>query len=80
MADKARERSFGRAYNQMRPVTLMPGVMKNATGSCLAGRKAFCEDRGLDYEHGHYTVNEFIRLTRNAYGGEAIEELEKTLP
>jgi len=50
------------------------------TGSCLAGRKAFCEDRGLDYEHGHYTVNEFIRLTRNAYGGEAIEELEKTLP
>lgn len=50
------------------------------TGSCLAGRKAFCEDRGLDYEHGHYTVNEFIRLTREAYGGEAIEELEKTLP
>ena len=50
------------------------------TGSCLAGRKAFCEDRGLDYEHGHYTVNEFIRLTRNAYGGEAIQELEKTLP
>ena len=50
------------------------------TGSCLAGRKSFCEDRGLDYEHGHYTVNEFIRLTRNAYGGEAIQELEKTLP
>ena len=49
-------------------------------GSCLAGRKAFCEDRGLDYEHGHYTVNEFIRLTREAYGGEAIKELEKTLP
>ena len=50
------------------------------TGSCLAGRKAFCEDRGLDYEHGHYTVNEFIRLTREAYGGEAIQELERTLP
>ena len=50
------------------------------TGSCLAGRKAFCEDRGLDYEHGHYTVNEFIRLTREAYGGEEIKELEKTLP
>ena len=50
------------------------------TGSCLAGRKAFCEGRGLDYEHGKYTVNEFIRLTREAYGGEAIEKLEKTLP
>ena len=50
------------------------------TGSCLAGRKAFCEDRWLDYEHGKYTVNEFIALTREAYGGEAIEELERTLP
>ena len=50
------------------------------TGSCLAGRKAFCEGRGLDYEHGKYTVNEFIRLTREAYGGEAIQKLEKTLP
>ena len=49
------------------------------TGSCLAGRKAFCEGRGLDYEHGKYTVNEFIRLTREAYGGEAIQELERTL-
>ena len=36
MADTQRERSYGRALNQMRPVTLMPGVMKNADGSCLA--------------------------------------------
>jgi ribonuclease PH len=36
MTDTARERSYGRANNQMRPVTLTPGVMKNATGSCLA--------------------------------------------
>ena len=49
------------------------------TGSCLAGRKAFCEEHGLDYEHGHYTVNELISLTREAYGGEAIQELERTL-
>ena len=50
------------------------------TGSCLAGRKAFCRDHGLDYENGHYTVNEFIALTREAYGGEAIQQLERTLP
>lgn len=31
-----RERSFGRAYDQLRPVTLTPGVMKNADGSCMA--------------------------------------------
>lgn len=29
-------RSFGRAACEMRPVTLTPGVMKNAAGSCLA--------------------------------------------
>lgn len=50
------------------------------TGSCLAGRKAFCEDRGIDYENGHYTVNEFIALTRESYGGWAIEEMGHTLP
>lgn len=31
-----RERSFGRSYDQMRPVVLTPDVMKNATGSCMA--------------------------------------------
>jgi ribonuclease PH len=36
MADIQRERSYGRALDQMRPVKLTPGVMKNADGSCLA--------------------------------------------
>ena len=36
MTTTPRTRSYGRAYNQLRPVTLTPGVMKNATGSCLA--------------------------------------------
>ncbi|MCI1666036.1 MAG: ribonuclease PH [Atopobiaceae bacterium] len=38
MADDscARERSGGRAEDEMRPVTLTRGVMKNALGSCLA--------------------------------------------
>lgn len=35
-AAAALERSFGRAADQMRPVTLTPHVMKNAQGSCLA--------------------------------------------
>ncbi len=29
-------RSYGRTASEMRPVTLAPGVMKNADGSCLA--------------------------------------------
>ena len=36
MADTQRERSYGRALDQMRPVKLTSGVMKNADGSCLA--------------------------------------------
>ena len=47
------------------------------TGSCLMGRMQFCREHGLDYENGSYTVNEFISLTRDAYGGEIIRQLEE---
>lgn len=47
------------------------------TGSCEMGRKVFAREHKIDIEHGEMTVNEFIRLTRNAYGGEVIRELEK---
>ena len=47
------------------------------TGSCEMGRKAFARDHGIDIENGEMTVDEFIRLTRNAYGGEVIRDLEK---
>ena len=50
------------------------------TGSCFAGRKHFCEEHGLDYENGEYTVNEFISLTRNAYNGSVIRQLEDSKP
>ncbi len=50
------------------------------TGSCLMGRKEFCREHNLDYENGSYTVNEFIQLTRNAYGGEIIRQLESSRP
>lgn len=48
------------------------------TGSCLMGRKEFCKAKGLDYENGSYTVNEFIALTLNAYGGNIISQLNDT--
>ena len=47
------------------------------TGSCEMGRKAFAQEHEIDVENGEMTVDEFIRLTRNAYGGEVIRELEK---
>ena len=47
------------------------------TGSCEMGRKVFAREHEIDIEHGEMTVDEFIRLTRNAYGGEVIRDLEK---
>ena len=45
------------------------------TGSCKAGRMAFCRDKGIDLEKDTYSVVEFIRLTKDAYGGEVIRKL-----
>ena len=46
------------------------------TGSCLAGRRAFVEERGLSLD-GCTTVREFIRLTEDAYGGSTVRKLKK---
>ena len=46
------------------------------TGSCDMGRKAFVADHGLSLD-GETTVEEFIHLTRNAYGGSTIRKLEE---
>ena len=46
------------------------------TGSCMAGRNAFVKDRGLTLD-GQTTVEEFIQLTKNAYGGSIIRKLDE---
>lgn len=45
------------------------------TGSCEMGRKSFAAQRGIDLDKDEFTVNEFIRLTENAYRGEIIKKL-----
>ena len=45
------------------------------TDSCVQGRISFCQNHGLDWMNGEYTVNRFIELTKNAYGGEVIKRL-----
>ena len=45
------------------------------TGSCLMGRKHWCEQTGIDIEKDTFTVKEFIKLTKDAYGGEIIKKL-----
>ena len=49
------------------------------TGSCEMGRKSFVKDKEIDLENGMYTVKEFVEITKNAYGGEIIRELEERI-
>lgn len=50
------------------------------TGSCEMGRRKFAEEHGIDLEKDTMTVEEFIKLTENTYGGEIIRKLkEKTI-
>ena len=46
------------------------------TGSCEMGRKEFAREHEIDLENGEITVDEFIKLTENAYGGEIIRKLK----
>ena len=45
------------------------------TGSCLMGRQQFAKDHNVDLD-GEMTVEEFITLTKNAFGGDIIKRLE----
>lgn len=45
------------------------------TRSCLMGRQQFAKDHGVDLE-GEMTVEEFIELTKNSFGGDIIKKLE----
>ena len=45
------------------------------TGSCKAGREAFCRDEGIDVDNDMFTIYEFIELTKNSYNGCIIKKL-----
>lgn len=46
------------------------------TGSCLFGRNEFCLNHGLDPYNGEMTMRDFIELTKNSYGHDAILQLK----
>lgn len=46
------------------------------TGSCLMGRESFVKSNGLDV-NAMYSVDEFISICENAYGGEVISQLKE---
>ena len=45
------------------------------TRSCLMGRQQFAKDHNVDLE-GEMTVEEFIELTKNSFGGDITKKLE----
>ena len=47
------------------------------TGSCKMGRDEFVRSNGIDLENGLYTVEEFVEITKNAYGGEVIKMIKE---
>ena len=48
------------------------------TGSCAFGRQYFAEQHNIDIENGSMSVLNFIELTINQYGGNAIKQLKES--
>ena len=45
------------------------------TGSCEMGRMAFVKKHDIDLDNGLYTVEEFVHICQNDYGGSTIKKL-----
>ena len=45
------------------------------TGSCEMGRRQFARDRGIDMDSAEFTPEEFMEMTKDAYGGSVIRRL-----
>lgn len=49
------------------------------TGSCVMGRDNFAEYNNIDVKNDKMTVQEFIKLTQNSFGGNVIKQLAKEM-
>ena len=47
------------------------------TGSCEMGRSQFVREKGVDLEMDTFTVDEFVTMCKDRYGGEIIKKLIK---
>jgi hypothetical protein len=48
------------------------------TGSCKMGRESFAKNNGI-VESDLYTIADFVGLTKNAYGGDVVKQIEKLI-
>ena len=45
------------------------------TGSCKQGRELFCKQHCIDLDTDMFTIHEFVKLTKDSYGGDIIKRL-----
>ena len=45
------------------------------TGSCRMGRENFCNEQGINIEEDSFTIEEFVKLTKDSYGGDIIKQI-----
>ena len=45
------------------------------TGSCKQGRKLFCKQHCIDLDTDMFTIHEFVKLTKDSYGGDIVKRL-----
>ena len=49
------------------------------TGSCTMGRDQFVEQGGYDLDRDTFTIDEFIEITKNSFGRDAIQALAEEI-
>lgn len=78
MSEEERVSAFMECHNYdgIYPVSDLYDWHHRLTGSCEMGRQQFAKDHGIDLD-GEMSVKTFIELTKSAYGGEVIKQLEK---
>lgn len=62
-------------WNGALDVTQLAAEGVSKPNACDAGKKLWINERGIDLK-SELTVDEFINLTQNSYGGEIIKQLK----
>lgn len=78
--DMTEEERIDAFLSEIKPKTEYPVMIffdwhHRLTGSCEMGRTAFAKDHGFDLNKDTITLEGFLELTKNAYGGSVIRKV-----
>ena len=62
-------------FSQLYPAKELFHWHRVLTGSCKQGREAFCRSHGIDLEKDFFTIDQFVRMTKDSYGGDIVKKL-----